>query len=264
MLITNIHLINWHLTSHSWWWKIVCMYTCIADTVGMCNICSHSGVLGTWLLGAKTKSSWYKSLNLKVKTWLRVRLRFVIRVSLQKLKVSQRNVVFVSYYWAQSMSWYSLERSKHPFTPSSSHSFWVCSKKSWEKDRDLKLIYTWQCAPTEPSMFHGGGFFSELLLGSIAVHLCLLWSTVERWPVFWEEPVSWSRQSEWFLIIHPQKRHRCIGRWHKSGSEKHSPPWGQHAPYRLQSSLQSEQQNISGRLTFKHKSVLNPKIKVSS
>lgn len=46
--------------------------------------------------------------------------------------------VCVSYYLAQSISWYSLERSKHAFTPSSSHSFWACSKNSWEADRKFE------------------------------------------------------------------------------------------------------------------------------
>lgn len=40
-----------------------------------------------------------------------------------------------THYCAQSMSWYSLDLSKHAFTPSSSHSFFAWSKNSWGKER---------------------------------------------------------------------------------------------------------------------------------
>lgn len=37
-----------------------------------------------------------------------------------------------TYYCAQSISWYSFDLSKHAFTPSSSQSFFACSKNSWK------------------------------------------------------------------------------------------------------------------------------------
>lgn len=40
-----------------------------------------------------------------------------------------------THYCAQSMSWYSLDLSKHAFTPSSFHSFFAWSKNSWGKER---------------------------------------------------------------------------------------------------------------------------------
>lgn len=58
--------------------------------------------------------------------------------------------MWVSYYWAQSISWYSLARSKHAFTPSSSHSFWACSKNSWKiKSLALKFpVEAWLWIPS--------------------------------------------------------------------------------------------------------------------
>lgn len=211
-----------------------CVCTCIADTVGMYNICSHIVLLRTSLLG----SSWYKSL--KVKTWLRVRLRFVIRVSLQKLLISQHTVVFVYLClttersrWAEIHWSVQNTPSRHRLPTVSEYA----QRSPGRKKRNFKVIFTWQCATTEHCTDHGGGFFQSYFgfycstcVFTLIHHgtlTCVLRGVMKS--TVWVVPHKSSTEDTDTLEGDTKVAQKTLSTM--------TLVRGQHAPYRLQSSL---------------------------
>ena len=71
-----------------------------------------------------------------------------------------------THYWAQSMSWYSLDRSKQAFTPSSSQSFFTWSKNSW----NLKKLWVRKHVPPTFYKLNGKRKCQNHLQGRSALH----------------------------------------------------------------------------------------------
>ena len=100
-------------------------------------------ILFCWLVFFCTKAV---EIIQKAKNWkwrlLEILIMRTIKTKMKREKYQISSISFDTYYFAESFSWYSLEREKHCVTPVSTHSRFIPANSSSENGSVSSILET--------------------------------------------------------------------------------------------------------------------------